>query len=250
MGRKENLNKYLKAYSNEFKFKDENEIYLSKFADIIKEDLFTNPIENYLSLGIGHKIVSNSIIENGILKKRIRNYYVIDGAKKLLDEFKKMYQNIPNLHVLHAYFEDFHTDLLFDRIEMGFVLEHVDDPLFIISKYKNYLSPNGKIHIAVPNAKSLHRLIGYYAGLLDDIYQLSEYDLMLGHKRYYDIDTIKHDILSSGLQINKIIGLMLKPITNEQMRVLGFNDNIINALVKIGENYPEIANCIYLCATK
>ncbi|MEM4313265.1 MAG: methyltransferase domain-containing protein [Thermoplasmata archaeon] len=250
MEKREDLNKYLRAYSNDFKFKNENEIYLNKFADIIKEDLSTNFIENYLSFGIGHKIVSNSIIENGILTKRIKNYYIIDGSKELLDSFKNSHQNIPNLHFIHTYFEDFDIPLLFDRIEMGFILEHVDDPLFILSKYKNYLKSNGKIHIAVPNAKSLHRLIGYYSGLLNDLYQLSEYDLMLGHKRYYDIDTIKHDILSSGLQITKIIGLMLKPITNEQMKILGFNDNIIKALVKIGENYPEIANCIYLCATK
>ncbi|GIV30223.1 MAG: hypothetical protein KatS3mg028_1289 [Bacteroidia bacterium] len=85
--------------------------------------------------------------------------------------------------------------------------------------------------------------------MIDDIYLLSEYDLMLGHKRYYDLETIKKDIEKSQLRILEIKGLMLKPITNNQMNLLNFNTNIYSALLDIGENYPEIANCIYIKAT-
>ena len=40
--------------------------------------------------------------------------------------------------------------------------------------------------IVVPNARSLHRLIGERAGLIDDLYRLSEHDLAVGHRRYFD----------------------------------------------------------------
>ncbi|GIV30221.1 MAG: hypothetical protein KatS3mg028_1287 [Bacteroidia bacterium] len=61
--KKENLEDYLGAYSNEFKFKNENELYLSRFAKFILDDIDKNKwIESYLSLGIGHQIVSKSII--------------------------------------------------------------------------------------------------------------------------------------------------------------------------------------------
>ncbi|GIV30222.1 MAG: hypothetical protein KatS3mg028_1288 [Bacteroidia bacterium] len=45
-------------------------------------------------------------------------------------------QNIDNIFYHLEYFEDFNFDKQFDRIEMGFILEHVDDPLFILNKYK------------------------------------------------------------------------------------------------------------------
>jgi len=250
---KENLDKYLSAYSNSFKFLNENEIYLTKFASYLQSDIDKNTfIENFISLGIGHKIVSNTIFQN-VLNSKVKNYYVVDGSETLANEYKSKFKEFNNIHIIHSYFEEFipENNLKFDRIEMGFILEHVDDPLFILKKYKEYLSPNGIIHIAVPNARSLHRLIGYKAGLLDDIYKLSEYDLMLGHKRYYDIDTIKDQIINAGLKILDIKGLMLKPITADQMNKIGFfeNENIIKALVEIGEHYPEIANCIYLKAS-
>ncbi|MEW6772623.1 MAG: SAM-dependent methyltransferase [Bacteroidota bacterium] len=250
----EDLNAYLSAYGNEFKFKDENEIYLKKFAEIIKEDLIHFKPSNFLSLGIGHKIVSYSIIEYGLIKGNIKKYFIIDGSDKIIESFKseisKEILGTKQIELYHSYFEEFNTGLKFDRIEMGFILEHVDDPVFILKKYKEMLTDNGKIHIAVPNARSLHRLIGYYANILDNLYKLSSHDLMLGHKRYYDLDLIKKDIYAADLKIERITGLMLKPITNDQMKKLNWSDNIIEALVKVGENYPEIANCMYLCVTK
>ncbi len=245
--KKENLNDYIPAYDEQFKFKFENELYLRKFASIIKNDLLENQIKNYLSLGIGHNIVSDTIINEGLKNNLIENYYVIDGSSTMIEKFRLKYDHC-NLHIIETYFEDYEPSLKFDRIEMGFILEHVDDPIFILKKYKEYLLPNGKIHIAVPNARSLHRLIGHYAGLLKNVYEISEYDKMLGHKRYYDIDKIKEDIIKAGLKITDVRGLMLKPITWDQMVSLKFNENIFNALLVIGEKYPEIANCIYLCA--
>lgn len=129
---------------------------------------------------------------------------------------------------------------------MGFVLEHVNDPLSIVKQYRQYLNPGGIIYIAVPNAKSLHRVIGHYAGLLPDMYALGPYDIELGHKRYYDLDSITNLVTEAGMQVSVQKGLMLKPITGDQMRKLEWQENIIDALFIIGEDYPAISNCIYL----
>jgi 2-polyprenyl-3-methyl-5-hydroxy-6-metoxy-1,4-benzoquinol methylase len=129
---------------------------------------------------------------------------------------------------------------------MGFVLEHVDDPQEVINKYKGFLSPNGKMYIAVPNANSLHRLIGFEAGLLADVHNLSEYDLQLGHKRYFDMAILSDMIQKSGLRITDKKGILLKPITTSQMKELGWNGNVINALLNLGEQFPEISNSILI----
>jgi hypothetical protein len=102
------------------------------------------------------------------------------------------------------------------------------------------------MYIAVPNANSLHRLIGFEAGLLSDVHNLSEYDLQLGHKRYFDMDILSEMIQKANLKITNKSGILLKPITTSQMKDLGWGENVINALLNLGEKFPEISNSILI----
>lgn len=243
----ENLNDYKEAYKHSFKFHDENQWFLSYYARIMSEIIRSHKYESALSLGMGFKIVSDQIINE--LSFNLKSYAILEGAENIIEEFKKEYYNDKRITPIHTYFENFVTEDKYDVIEMGFILEHVDDPEFILSHYKKYLKKGGRIFIAVPNARSLHRLIGYEAGLLDNLYKLSAYDLELGHKRYFDLESLSSLVLKTGYKIQKTIGLMLKPITGNQIKELGWDESIIGALFKIGESYPEIANCILIEAT-
>lgn len=66
--------------------------------------------------------------------------------------------------------------------------------------YKKFLSDDGKIIIAVPNAEAMNRRIGYYANLLDDLHKLSDMDRLFGHKRYFDIQSIKKLVTDAGFK--------------------------------------------------
>ena len=90
-----------------------------------------------------------------------------------------------------AYFEDFETEERFDAIGMGFVLEHVEDPGLILRRYQDFLAPGGQIFIAVPNAESLHRRLGNFAGMLPDMTTLSPADEAFGHRRYFTAETLR-----------------------------------------------------------
>ncbi|MCF8296586.1 MAG: class I SAM-dependent methyltransferase [Bacteroidales bacterium] len=247
MNHKENLDNYANSYKSDFKYNNENSWFLTRYAQYMSESIRYNNLKNILSLGIGQRIVGDLLSEE--LNFTLEKYIVLEGSKSIIDNFviKPKYKN--KISVIHTYFEDYQTDEKFDAIEMGFILEHVDDPVYILNKYKELLSKNGRMFIAVPNARSLHRLIGYEAGLLADLYKLSSYDLEQGHKRYFDLESISDVVKESGLKINNKIGLLLKPITTNQIEQLGWNKNIINALVKIGNSYPDIANCILLEAS-
>ena len=239
----EDLNQYQTAYNPTFKFYDENHWYLKKYAHLMIDKIRDENLKSVLSLGIGHEVVSTEIIR--LLQNGILEYHIVEGSKDIINKFKERETN-QSIVMYHSFFENFETDKKFDAIEMGFVLEHVDDPFVIIDRFKNFLSENGIMFISVPNAKSLHRLIGHEAGLLDDMYKLSPADLELGHKRYFDIEKISALIDRCDLKIESKKGLMLKPITGAQIAALGWGQNIISALMKVGENYPEISNCMYL----
>ncbi len=71
--------------------------------------------------------------------------------------------------------------------------------------------------------------------------QLSEYDLLLGHKRYYTVETLSADIHSSGYKIVAMEGIYLKILTTSQIISLNLNDEIINALCLAAIDYPELS---------
>lgn len=249
MTNNENLNLYKDAYKDKFEFFDENHWYLNHYAKIMSSIIREEKYASVLSLGIGHEVVSDMMLNE--LNHNLKKYVILEGAEEIIENFLTQKKPSEKVETVHIYFENYETDEKFDVIEMGFVLEHVDDPALIVSKYAKLLKKGGSMFISVPNAKSLHRVIGHEAGLLDDYYKLSPADLELGHKRYFDLESITKLMEDNDLKIVKTTGLMLKPITGKQLTQLGWDkdENILKALFKVGEKYPEIANCILLQTT-
>lgn len=248
MSTKENLDNYQSAYTPEFRFTDENELILSFYAERMGNVLRAKKVKSILSLGIGHRIVSQSII--GEFKNNIERYVIVEGSPEIIADYKNRFPDLPKgVEIVHSYFEDFNVAEKFDAIEMGFVLEHVDDPAQIINIFKKFLKPGGTIFLAVPNAKSMHRQLGQLAGFLDDLYKLSPEDLQLGHKRYFDLDSFKKLINDCGLTIQKTEGNYMKPFTTGQIRSLNLKPEVWRALLEYGINYPESCNSIYIEAT-
>ena len=124
---------------------------------------------------------------------------------------------------------------------MGFVLEHVDNPAEILAHFRQFLTPNGSLFVAVPNAESMNRRLGHLAGLLPDMHALSENDVLLGHKRFYNVDSLRTELRTAGYEVERVEGIYLKPITTRQLVSLNLDANIIDALCKLGLDYPELS---------
>ena len=70
--------------------------------------------------------------------------------------------------------------------------------------------------------------------------QLSEHDLLLGHKRYYTVKSLTNDVRNAGYEIERMEGIYLKPFTTKQIMSLNFDDKVIDALCEVGIDYPEL----------
>jgi len=101
--------------------------------------------------------------------------------------------------------------------------------------------------IFVPNALSLNRRIGKAMGLIASYYELSETDLAVGHKRFYDRKRLLNDVIASGLKPREFGGLLLKPLSNKQME--SWNLDIIEGLYEVGKELPDYSGPIYVRAT-
>ncbi len=240
----ENLDQYVDAYHSDFPFADENLGMLRAYASYFIDSVGDRTHSDVLSLGIGYQIVSQSIVRE--LGSRLASYTIVEGSPAVITEFAAQWPLERKPEVFEAYFESFEPGRTYDAIEMGFVLEHVDDPALIVRRYKRLLKPGGFIGMAVPNARSLHRLIGHEAGLLEDLYMLSAEDRKLGHKRYFDLDSLTQLAKSEGLKIKRARGILMKPVTTGQLRLLEMLPEVKHALYKVADGLPAISNAVYI----
>ena len=133
---------------------------------------------------------------------------VVDGSKVFLDTLKSKIK-AANLKIVHSLFEEYETNEKYNTIFMSHILEHLDEPVKLLIKSNNWLENNGRLLVAVPNANSLHRLIGVKLGLLKSEESLNEQDIILGHKRVYTPDLLKQHITEAGFNIIYFGGLMV-----------------------------------------
>lgn len=174
---------------------------------------------------------------------------IVDGSKIHVDQMRQLVKDFGLFHVqsIHSLFEEYEPAQCFNAIFMTHILEHLEDPVSVLQNAKQWLEPDGRIFIAVPNSNSLHRHIGVKLGLLEKIDSLNEQDRLLGHLRVYDPVLFKEHILEAGLSIIKFGGLMVKPLSNRQIETQ-WPDELIDAFFDISTNFPEICSEIYIIA--
>ena len=127
---------------------------------------------------------------------------------------------------------------------MGFVLEHVDNPDFVLEHYKKFLKPNGIMYVAVPNAKSLNRRLGLELGIIKDIYDLNANDKALGHKRQFCRDNWRELLMRHGYVITYEEGIYLKPLPLGFLKTLPDFKANLEAMLRVGIEYPDL--CVAL----
>jgi SAM-dependent methyltransferase len=222
--------------------------YLANRSVEIENDLIMNWYPERIARRTGHV---GSILELGLghgytvpyFSRMADHHEVVEGSQRVIDHFRETndwYQG----RLVQDYFETYVPDRTFDVIVMGFVLEHVDDPQVLLRRYKDFLAPVGRLYVAVPNAKSLNRRLGYEMGMIDNIYDLNATDHQLGHKRNYCRDTLREDIGAAGFRSTLEEGIYLKPLPLGVLKTLDDMDANLQAMLKVGVDFPDL--CVAL----
>jgi len=211
----------------------DNKISLKWYSQRIIE--ISKKTNSLLELGIGHGFTTDAF------SRYFKRHVALDASPSVIENF---HTNFPNSkpEIIETWFEEYTTNEKFDIIIMGFILEHVDDPQLILNHFKKFLTVGGKLFLAVPNAEVMNRKLGYLAGMLPNMQALSDYDKLSGHQRYYTIDSFNEEITKAGYKTISMEGIFLKPFTTKQIISLNFPQSILDAMCKMGIQYPELSS--------
>ncbi|MBL7932574.1 MAG: class I SAM-dependent methyltransferase [Bacteroidia bacterium] len=224
--------------------KDAESYYLNedKGAKFVKEKFIEFAHEEYGTKWILELLNKNSNVlalgyGDGVQLKKIspacHRLTIIEGSKLLTD---RAAEDLKGATCVHTLFEDFKPTEKFDLIIATHVLEHLDNPVDLLVKMKQWLSKDGKILIAVPNKESIHRKLAVIMKLQPQLDTLGPRDIAVGHQRVYSLDTLEKDVLAAGYKIELKFGYTLKCLPNSMM--LEYSNELIQALNEISTDIP------------
>jgi len=232
------LDKSLDYYSTDVEA-DIGERFVTKATiELIKENISGKSI---LNLGLGNG--KTSLIFNELVISQV----VVEGSREIL---KKFSFSSEKTKFIESYFENFNTGEKFDVILANHVLEHVNDPVGLMkTKFHEWLKDDGIAFITVPNAKSIHRLIGKQMRMLESEYDLNSSDIKGGHQRVYDSDTLRKQITEANLEVVEIGGYNIKMVSLAQMK--DWNQDLLDAIFEVSKQMPpEICANIWVKVRK
>ena len=233
LSEEERLKKISKSYSAKKSF----DKYLIEFGS--QKILANAKGSNVLELGSADGLMTQ------ILSRNFKSVHVVEASTRYIKILHD--KNLRNVKVFGSLFENFEPEIKYDDIIMARVLEHVVSPVKILEHAKNWLKPNGRIHIVVPNADSLNRRIGQAMGIIKSRTDLDDHDIRVGHRRVYTKLTLSKHVKKANLQIVFKTGIFLKPLSNIQM--MKWPKKVIDALYVVGDDFPEICTEIYFIVT-
>jgi 2-polyprenyl-3-methyl-5-hydroxy-6-metoxy-1,4-benzoquinol methylase len=170
--------------------------------------------------------------------------HVVDGSSLYLKQVATTVGE--HVHFHHSLFEEFQPPRRFHDMVMARALEHLDDPVGLLTAMRDWLEPGGRLHLVVPNAGSLHRRIGVAMGLLEHNASLSERDLKYGHRRVYDSTLLREHLARAGWSVENVSGIFLKPLSNAQM--MPFAPELLEAFFEVGRELPHYCAELYAIA--
>lgn len=156
---------------------------------------------------------------------------------------------------VNALFETAQLPKKYDNIFLTHVLEHIDDRIALLKKINSeWISDEGVVFIACPNANAASRQIAVKMGLIASNETVTKAEWEHGHRVTYNMSTLEEDIKKSGLKILHKSGIFFKALANFQWdKVINqkiVSEEYLNACYELGQIYPDLCSSIYFVCCK
>ena len=156
-----------------------------------------------------------------------------------------------NVKFVNSLFETATLPSRYDNIVLTHVLEHLDDPVRVLSRINDeWLSKTGRFFLVCPNAHAPSRQIAVKMGLISHNSAVTPAEEQHGHRITYSLDTLERDAVAAGLQVVHRSGIFFKALANFQWdRLLNtdiISEEYLEGCYKLGQQYPDLCSSIFL----
>jgi 2-polyprenyl-3-methyl-5-hydroxy-6-metoxy-1,4-benzoquinol methylase len=152
---------------------------------------------------------------------------------------------------VNSRFEDATLPKRYDNIVLTHVLEHLDDPVKVLTRINDeWLSEGGRLFLVCPNANAPSRQIAVKMGLITHNAAVTPSEAEHGHKCTYSLDTLERDATTAKLKVVHRSGIFFKALANFQWDRLLATDIIsrdyLDGCYALGQQYPDLCSSIFL----
>lgn len=239
-------------YNNEFK-----DLGKKKYAHNFDFDV----MHNFMIRSFQNFFIPGNILELGSFKGNFSSKLLpltdsltcVEASDVAINEARSRFGN--SIIFINDIFEDVRLPCKYDNVIMTHVLEHLDDPIKILKRInQEWLSENGRLLLAVPNANAPSRQIAVKMGLISHNTAVTSGEKEHGHKITYTLDTLERDALASGLKVIHRSGIFFKALANFQWDKILNTDVIspeyLEGCYQLGQIYPDLCSSIFLVCEK
>lgn len=142
----------------------------------------------------------------------------------------------------------------YDFIVLSSLLHEVEEPEKLLKAIYDVCSYETIVHINVPNANSLHRLLAKEMGLIQDVHELSSLQKTMQRNRVYDLNSLCEFVSICGfevLQKGTYFPKVLSAAQMEKMLQQGIvKEDIFDGLSKMIKYIPKFGSEIYVQVRK
>ena len=157
--------------------------------------------------------------------------------------------------IYNSLFENTILSKKYNNIILTHVLEHIDNPVALLSKIKEeWLTDDGCLFVVCPNANAPSRQIAVKMGLIPHNSAITPSEAEHGHRITYTLDTLERDAVAGGLKVIHRSGIFFKALANFQWDQLLQTDIIskeyLDGCYALGQQYPDLCSSIMLICKK
>ncbi len=180
---------------------------------------------------------------------------VVEPAPDFAGNARRLAADRPEVTVVEALLEEAPAEALggpFDMVVASGLLHEVPDPGRLLRTVHGLCAPDGVVHVNVPSARSLHRLLAHAMGLVTDPAARSEAQQRLQQRHAYDAGDLERELAAAGLRVRERGSILVKPFTHAQMQQLvdgGFlTPALLDGLDRLTAELPDLGSEIWVDA--
>ena len=181
-------------------------------------------------------------------------FTVIEPVAEFAENARRLGGARPRVRVVQSFVEEVvNDDNPYDMVVLSCVLHEVPDPASMLVAVRRLCGPSTVLHVNVPNARSLHRLLAAAMDLIPDPgAQSGTQRTMQQRASTYDAGSLAAELAQAGFKVVEHGSLFVKPFTHAQMQRL-VDDSfmtpaLLDGLDKLVTWLPELGSEIWVHA--